>query len=73
MKYFEAKYLKHVGETLDVKITIKIIDKDVLICIRDYEFSSTDSAMKYLRAIADNEMMSYTEEEIELNKGEVQS
>lgn len=56
MTYTEAKYLKHAGDVINVKVTIKIVDKQPAIYIRDLEIYSFKQALEYLRHIADTEL-----------------
>lgn len=60
--YIQAKYLKHVGNEIDVKVTIRKVDGDVVIYIRDSEFFSFQSALKYLQQIVTNELIGKKEE-----------
>ncbi len=55
-KTIKAHYLKHAGSQIDVKVSIRMIDDQMVIYIRDSEFYSFESALKYLQAIASHEM-----------------
>lgn len=54
--YHEAKYLKHVGQENDVKVSLKIIEKQPFLYIRDQEFSAFARALVCLQHIVENEM-----------------
>lgn len=53
----EAKYLKHAGNEMDVKVTIRIVDGFPMIYIRDYEFFGFQQALKCLQRIAADEVI----------------
>jgi len=57
MTYQDAVYLKHAGETLDVKVTIKNIIGIPLIYMRDFEFNSFKKALNFLRYVSETEMV----------------
>lgn len=57
MNYREARYLKHMGQLIDVKVTIKIRDKQPVIYIRDLELYSFTQARMYLQSIAETELV----------------
>lgn len=57
MNCIEARYLKHSGDLIDVKVSIKIVGNDVVIYIRDSEFIDFKKALAYLRHIAENEIV----------------
>lgn len=56
MNYSNAVYLKHAGNTLDVKVSIRKVDGVYHIYMRDFEFFSFQSALQYLRHISETEL-----------------
>lgn len=54
MTFIEAKYLKHVAETLDIKLTIRIIDGEAVACIMDEEYRIFEKARARLEREAQN-------------------
>jgi hypothetical protein len=51
------RYLKHVGSTMDIKVTIhKTLGHSPVIFIRDYEFNNVLSALMFLRHVAETEI-----------------
>lgn len=62
MTYQDASYLKHSGEKIDIKITIKKIGNEPVIYIRDLEFNSFQRALEYLRYVAEAELQVKCEE-----------
>lgn len=56
MNYIEAKYLKHVGEQVNAKVTLEIKGTEVEIWIRDYVFHDFKKALNYLKIIALTEL-----------------
>jgi hypothetical protein len=59
-RYLNLKYLKHCGELIGVKVTIRIVDGYPMIYIRDLEFTDYNRALQYLRHIAESECVLYT-------------
>lgn len=57
MNYIEARHLKHSGSLIDIKVSIKCVDGQAIICIRDYEFNDYKQALKYLRYITEIEIV----------------
>ncbi len=62
ISYIDGKYLKHAGDQMDVKVSIRQVGEDVAICIRDQEFFSFQSALMCLQRIANEEMPRQTME-----------
>ncbi len=54
--FTDAKYLKHSGNEIDVKVTIRIIDGFPTIYIRDHELSDFKQALRLLQRIALEEL-----------------
>jgi len=57
MNYIEARYLKHCGKKIQVKVSIQTIDGRLEIHIRDSVFYDFRKAMHYLRFIAETELV----------------
>lgn len=55
----QARYLKHSGNLIDVKVTIRIVDNEPVIYIRDSEIRSFSQAIGYLQRIVESEMVNY--------------
>lgn len=66
ISYNDAKYLKHSGRLIDVKVSIAIIDRVVYIHIRDYEFVDFKSALQCLQRIANEELISAPKDKTDL-------
>ena len=45
----EAKYLKYMGATKDIKVSIHIVGRTPLIHIMDHEFKTFDKALAFLQ------------------------
>lgn len=56
MNYIEAKYLKHCGANIDVKVSFRIIDGEMVVCMRDFEFKDFSKALNYLQFVQKNEI-----------------
>lgn len=56
-RYLNLRYLKQCGEKMDIKVTIRIVDKCPMIYIRDFEFSTFQEALQYLTQIANSELI----------------
>lgn len=56
----QARYLKHSGKEIDVKVTIKIRAGSPVIYIRDFEFFTFHKALLFLRHIVETELVSYS-------------
>lgn len=61
--FTNAKYLKHAGDQMDVKVTIRQVEGQTAIFIRDFEFFSFEDALKCLQRIGTEEMVGSTPEE----------
>lgn len=66
ISFVDAKYLKHAGAQIDVKVTIRTIDGVTMIYMRDLAFTNFQSALRYLRRIAEEEMVRIPSPEMEL-------
>lgn len=51
----QARYLKHEGENLDVKVSIREVAGHAMIYIRDFEFADFNSALRCLQRIGEQE------------------
>lgn len=47
--YAEAKYLKHAGKIIDIKVSVHVISNVPTICIMDFEFISFQKVLAFLR------------------------
>jgi len=47
--FAEAKYLKHAGKIIDIKVSLHIINDIPTICVMDYEFQSFRKVLAFLR------------------------
>lgn len=56
ISYREAKYLKHCGRLMDVKVTIRPFYGQTSIFIRDYMFSTFEQSLRCLQHIATTEL-----------------
>lgn len=57
LTYPQAKYLKHAGSELDVKVTLKPTKEgEVEIYMRDFVFCTFQSALHFLRHVASTEI-----------------
>lgn len=64
INYAETKYLKHEASLIDIKVTIRTLNGEPRIFIRDSEFTDTKKAMAYVRRIAEKELAPIIEEEV---------
>lgn len=53
MSIANAMHLKHSGNLVDIKVTIRIIRGAVTVCMRDLEFRDFDKALKFLQMAGD--------------------
>jgi hypothetical protein len=56
INFIEAKYLKHVGNQMDVKVSIAYVDGNITLNIRDREFTDAAKVRAYLRRIGEEEL-----------------
>lgn len=61
--YQNIKYLKHSGKMINVKVSIEIVDNNLMIYIRDLAFTDYKKALEYLRYISDTECVTTSYEE----------
>ena len=54
LTYHEAVYLKHVGKTVDTKVTIHLRDEWPCVHIQDYELMTFESSIRILKQISDS-------------------
>ncbi len=52
-----VRYLKHVGRSLDVKVTYRTVRGEPVLFIRDHEFFSFAPARRYVQQIAETELI----------------
>lgn len=56
LTFAQAKYLKHAGSLVDVKVTLRPTDDGVEIYIRDFVFYSFQSVIRFLQHVAQTEI-----------------